>query len=355
MADDRPALASARPAFAVAGRDEPKLDAGLLRLTCGETEAGLSHCEAEFSNWGDHDGATGFTWFDRRTLEFGSDFVVRIGDVTVFDGRIMALDARFPALAPPTLVVQAEDRLQDLRMTRRTRCFERESDADIVRRIASDHGLSADVGLSGPAQAVLAQINQSDLAFLRARALAADADLWLDGKTLHAAARASRTDAQLELVHGARLRSFEVSADLAHQRTAVVCAGWDVAAKAAIAAEATDSAIQGEASSGTSGPALLREKLGERRDTVAHAVPFDDGAARQCAEAHLRAAARRFVRGRGVSDADARVRVGRRITLSGLGPPFSGRDDVVGVCHRFDAARGLLPEFVVERAWIGRA
>ncbi len=352
MAD---ALASARPAFAVAGRDEPKLDAGLLRLVCGETEAGLAHCEAEFSNWGEHDGATGFTWFDRRTLDFGRDFVVRIGAASVFDGRVMALEARFPAMAPPTLVVRAEDRLQDLRMTRRTRCFERASDADILRQIARDHGLTPDVTLGGAAQTVVTQINQSDLAFARGRALAADGDLWLEGRTLHALGRASRTGARLELVHGARLRRFEVSADLAHQRTAVVCTGWDVAGKRTIAAEAGEGAIAAEARDGTSGPATLRQALGDRRDTVAHTVPFDDGAARGWAEAHLRATARRFLRGRGVADADARIHVGRRIDLQGLGPLFSGSYDVVEVCHRFDAAHGLWTEFVVERPWIGRA
>jgi phage protein D len=134
----------------------------------------------------------------------------------------------------------------------------------------------------------------------------------------------------------------------------VVCSGWDVAAKRAIAVEAAESAIAAEAGPGPSGPATLRQALGERKDTVAHAVPFDEGAARGWAEAHLRATARRFLRGRGAADADARVHVGRRVTLSGLGPLFSGPYDVVETCHRFDLAQGLWTEFVVERPWIGR-
>jgi phage protein D len=355
MENAHSAIASARPGFAVGAQAAPRLDAGLIRLVCGENEAGLAYCEAEFSNWGEHQGATGFTWFDRSTLEFGRDFAVRIGSVTVFDGRVMALEAHFPALAPPTLVVRAEDRLQDLRMTRRTRAFERTSDADIVRRIAGEHGLTAETDLGGPACAVLAQINQSDLAFLRQRALLADADVWLEGRTLHVQRRAARSAAGLELVHGARLREFEVAADLAHQRTAVVCGGWDVSAKTAIAAEATAGAIAAEAGAGLSGPALLQQVLGERKDTVAHCVPFDQPGARGIAEAHLRAMARRFVRGRGVADADARLHVGRRVTLSGLGPLFSGAYGVVESCHRFDTALGLRSEFVVERPWIGRA
>lgn len=355
MDDARTAIASARPGFAVGGEDQPRLDAGLLRLACGETEAGLAHCEAEFGNWGARDGRTGFLWFDRRTLEFGRDFVVKIGSSTVFDGRIMALEARFPPQAAPTLVVRAEDRLQDLRMTRRTRVFERKSEADIAREIANDHGLTPQIDIAGAAQDVAVQMNQSDLAFLRARAVAADGELWLEGRTLHVGRRASRADSRLELVHGARLRSFSVSADLAHQRTSVRCTGWDVSGKQAISSEADAGALGSEASDGTSGPDVLRQALGERKDSVAHMVPLDEGAARAWAEAHLRAAARRFVRGRGVADADARIRVGRKVKLQGLGPLFSGSYGVVEACHRFDVAQGLWTEFVAERAWIGAA
>ena len=353
MEDARSALASSRPGFLVGGEAQPKLDSGLLRLVCGENAQGLSHCEAEFSNWGEHDGTTGFTWFDRNTLDFGRDFLVKIGSETIFDGRIMAIEGSFPAMAPPTVVIHAEDRLQDLRMTRRTRVFENQSDADIVRSLCSDHGLTADTDLSGPSFAILTQINQSDLAFLRDRAMLADADLWLEGKTLHLAKRASRRDSNLELVHGARLRQFDVVADLAHQRTAVLCTGWDVSGKSAISAEASDSAISGEVGGGTSGPATLQQALGERKDTVAHCTPLDDGAARSFAEAHLRALARRFLRGRGVADADTRLHVGLTVKLSGLGPLFSGAYGVVETSHRFDATVGLRSEFVVERPWIG--
>ena len=75
----------------------------------------------------------------------------------------------------------AEDRFQDLRMVRRSRTFEDVSDRDVIEQIAGEHGLTTDVDLDGPTYRVLAQVNQSDLAFLRERARAVDAELWLDG------------------------------------------------------------------------------------------------------------------------------------------------------------------------------
>ena len=76
----------------------------------------------------------------------------------------------------------------DLRMTRRSRHFEQMSDADVIRQIAQDHGLSAEVDVPGSAHTVLAQVNQSDLAFLRERARAAGVELWVEDTRLRAAA-----------------------------------------------------------------------------------------------------------------------------------------------------------------------
>src|SRR6202020_65760 len=100
---------------------------------------------------------------------------------------------------PPELLVLAEDRLQDLRLTRRTRTFENLTDSDLFQSVASQYGMQTNIQVSGPTYRVLAQINQSDLAFLRERARSIDAELWIDGSTLHAETRANRRGSALEL------------------------------------------------------------------------------------------------------------------------------------------------------------
>lgn len=355
MDADRHALSSARPAFEVDGRARHELDAGLLRLCASDDVEGLAALEVEFGNWGQAPaGHTGFLWFDRAVLDFGKALVVKLGGDTLFDGVITALEGRFPSLAPPTLVVRAEDKLQHLRMTRRTRSFERTSDAALVQRIAQDHGLQADADLDGPTWPVVVQANQSDLAFLRHRMRVADADLTLADGRLVARARARRPAPALTLTHGGRLHRFTVAADLAHQRTSLGCAGWDVAGKQALMERADAGALGNEVSGGDSGPQVLQRSLGERADMVVHRVPLDSGGARAEAEAHLRTLARRFLRGHGESDADARLRPGAGVELEGLGPLFSGAYGITAVQHRFDLQGGLRSTFGVERAWIGR-
>src|SRR5262252_7055013 len=130
MADEQKSgMRDSRPAIFVGGKEEAELAGGLLGLTIVENISGLYRCEANFGNWGDKDNQTGFLYFDRKLLDFGKDFQVKLKDDTLFEGRIMGLEAGFPEGQPPQINVLAEDRFQDLRMTRRTRSFCDVSDA----------------------------------------------------------------------------------------------------------------------------------------------------------------------------------------------------------------------------------
>lgn len=351
---DNSALVAARPQFRLAGQEEADLASALVAFDLRDDTQGLARAEIEFGNWGTKDNGLGFLFFDRALLDFGKDLQVRLGDATLFDGRIMALQGVFPEGAPPRLKVLADDRLQDLRMTRRSRSFADMSDSDVLRQVAGDHGLTPQIDVSGPTHKHLAQVNQSDLAFLRERARAIDAELWVEGRTLHAKKRASRDAGSVQLGWGNLLRSFEVTADLAGQRTAVTVSGWDVAGKQGIKAEATSSAISGELGGDESGISILEAKVGARKENIAHPVPVTESEARAAAEAVLRMAARRFVTAHGVADASAGLRVGTHVELAELGPLFSGKYTVTSVRHRFDGRQGLRSEFTAERPGIGR-
>jgi phage protein D len=267
----------------------------------------------------------------------------------------MALEGWFPETAPPEIAVLAEDRFQDLRMTRRTRSFADVTDADVFHQIAREHGLSASVNVNGPSHQVLVQVNQSDLAFLRERARAMDAELWMDGTQLNVETRANRGGDPLELTHGYQLRSFRALADLATQRTSVTVNGWDVAAKDTLTHEADDSVIRSELNGDTSGTSILQSSLGGRKEAVAHAVPLNSEETQATAESYFKACARQFVIGNGIAETQSALRVGTTVNIKQTGPLFSGTYYVVEVRHRFDSARGLRTEFIAERAGIGQA
>jgi Bacteriophage probable baseplate hub protein len=340
------------PTFTVEGQDSSSLAEGLMELRIEERADGPSRCRATFGNWDTGNGHAKFLYFD-QTVEFGKDLQVGKGSDELFRGRITALRGGFPENDKPTLEVLAEDRFQDLRMTRRTRTFEDISDSDVINRIASDHGLTPDVDVRGPTHPILAQLNQSDLAFLRDRARTIDVELWMEGSTLHARSHSDRNGARVKLGYGKELREFAVMADLAGQRSSLTVTGWDVSSKQGLAETVDDSAIGSELNGATSGPSLLGSSPSERTESVVHTVPLTSGEARAHALALFKRMARRFVVGRGVAETSPDLRVGAEVLLEGLGGPFSGEYYVSRVTHRFDSERGWRTEFTAERAGLG--
>lgn len=355
-----PSAYVSRPAIAVDGADEPRISLDILSALVEETAEGLYRCEITLNNYGSTDsGEADYRYFGRDTLDFGKPVELRMGPgdppEAVFEGAITGLEATFPPDGMSRLVILAEDRLQDLRMTRRSRAFEDLSDADIIQQVASDHGLTAEVDFDGPTHRAVAQVNLSDLAFVRQRARCAGAEIWVEGSTLYGKARGDRNGSAIALTYGLNLIAFSVRADLAHQCTELHVAGWDVDAKDAIDESADDGAVSGELDGGEGGSAILSEAFGTRVATVVHTVPLTSEEARTEATARYLERARRFLTGTGMADGDPRIRVGRVVTMSGLGPLFDGDYVVVRARHTYDLTYGYRTEFDVERAGLGSA
>lgn len=353
-----PGLYSARPRIEIEGRAQPELELGVINLFTEETESGIARCEITLGNWGPRGGGNvDFLYDDRALLDWGKSIKIEFGSAdasgTVFEGRITGIEGRFAQDRPPELVILAEDRLQDLRMTRRSRSWEEMSDADIARQIASDHGLSADIDASGPTYAAVAQVAQSDLAFLRERAALIDAVVWVEGSSLKLKSYAGRPENKVELTWGQRLKAFTVLGDLAHQRTKLTVSGWDPNAKEAVSHEAAASVLSSELDGRQSGPAILSSAFGERPELVALQQPIQLAEARAIAEAEFRRRSRRFVSGRGEAEGDARIKVGAKVDLRGLGPLFSGAYRVTESRHAFDLASGYRTLFRCERPGVG--
>lgn len=345
----------ARPSIFIGGQEDSALAQALLQLTISESVHGLYHCEARFGNWGPKNNSIGFVYFDRKKLEFGKAMQIKVDQDKIFDGRISAIEGTFNEGRPPEIAVLLEDRFQDLRMTQRTRTFPDASDSDVVNKIASDYGLQANVDVTGPTYKVLAQVNQSDLSFLRERARSIDAEIWLDDRTLFCKMRSRRNNGTVKLNYGGELREISVIADLAGQRTSVSVNGWDISSKSAMTYEATDQAISSELNNTTSGISILQSAFGTRKESLAHTIPLNSNEAQAEAEAVLRMTARRFLVAHGMAQANAKLRVGTYVDIQNVGSLFNGKYYLSHVKHVFDGTQGFRTEFTGERPGLGPA
>ncbi len=361
---DMPAYYRVQPYVLLSGRVDFTLSEHVLSAFVEETNDGLCRCEIVLENW-QSDRADMNLLENRQRLDFGMDVELRLGAAddnspAVFQGRVTALEVSFAVAKTPTLTVLAEDQLQSLRMTRRTRTFEEMSFNDIINRIATEHSLTPTISGGTEARDSVSQVNQSDLAFIRRLAGSFGAEVWVRGRELHVEPRkgdAGRPGSrELDIQFDHHLRAFTVRADLAHQCTELLVTGWDVMGKTAIAETAGESVISGELNDGISGPAILKEKFGEHKAQLVHTVPMDTAEARALARAQFAERARRFVVGTGTLTAgDPRLVVGMVINLSGkLAPVFNGKYTVVRTRHTFDRENGFQTEFDVEGPAISR-
>lgn len=350
------------PVFTIAGTREGALARDLVRMDVDEDTAGLKRLHARFHARGpDPDGggeAEVVLYLDGRLLDFGRDIRVEIGPLgaqeVIFNGRISALTASYDEGQAPEVMIDAEDRLMDLRMTRRMRHYESMTDADIAGAIAAEHGLGSDLDCDGPTHDRIQQWNMSDLAFLRERARLLQAEVWVSDDTLHFAARERRDGAEITLIRGRDLIAVEVRADLSEQRTAVHVSGYDAAARERIDEQAGAEAIAGEMTGGRSGPDVLDEAFGERVSHRVREVPLLAAEAAEWARAEQLRRARRFLTVRGVTNGTPGMAVGCRLTLERLGAPFDGEGwYVTRVRQSWDLGSGHRTRFEAERAALG--
>jgi len=348
----------ARPTVRVDGRQSALIDANVVAMRMREAIGGLSSLELKVSDWTSRiDGSADFGFADEAIVKLGAAIKVYTGMTLapqeIFDGIATALEIEAGPDAAPTFAVLAEDKLQRARKTRRSRVFENMSPADVVRRIASDHGLEAQVrdGLDRPV-ADWAQVNESDLAFLRRVLDRFDADLQVVGGALQAGPRARDPRAQVELRLGEGLVRARATADLADQTARVRLSSWD---------PADGATVDGTAASGELGPGagrtgadLLMRAFGDGfPEHVGHQGPMRQEEADALARALFSKRARRFVRVDATAQGDARLRVGTWITLAGVNRLFEGRFVVTEACHRFDLTHGYMTDVIAEGAYLG--
>jgi phage protein D len=349
---------SEAPVFKVDGELKGLLARDLLYLQIDESTDGLKSLRARFANWGAREGQPdeSFLYLDGQILDFGKRLEVSMGSEsdprTVFTGVMSAIEVGLDEGAEPEAMVHAEDQLMTLRMTRRSRTYENQSDAQIAEAIATEHGLASDTAAPGPTYDVVQQWNQSDLAFLRDRARLIQAEVWVEDDRLCFKSRGSRTATELTLVQGSDLLAVRIRADLAHQRTKVRVSGYDAEARDIIDEEAGSDAIAAEISGGRTGVAVLETAFGGRASYRVREAPLTSDEAREWAKAEMLRRARGFVRVSGTARGQAEMIVGSRLTLERVGAPFEGGGYyVTRVCHTYrPQPPGFRTQFEAERA-----
>lgn len=355
---NRRAVYNPRPLVEIDGQRYDKVDELLLAIDMREQEGGLSAMELRFSNVAsDPTGSADYAFEGEREIRLGAAITISAGDVSdpqeIFRGVITGLEAEFPEASPPELVVLAEDKLQQARMSRRSQIYNDMSLADLVNRIAQRLSLRAEVsGLASP-NGSWVQLNESDLAFLRRLLRRYDADLQIVADRLEAAPIGEIQRQVIEMEYFSDLRSVRFVADLANQVTEVTSGGWNALRGDTVSGRAQGSHLG--PGRGRRGSDLLRDAIGERSEHIGHINVTSAEEAQALADTVFDQRARSFVTAEGSATGHPGIRVGSHLQLRGVSARFENTYYVVSTHHRYDQQNGYMTDFKAESSALGEA
>lgn len=341
----QPPLINARPDIYVDGEQRSDLQQAVSVMVVSLPRHGCANAELTLTNWGlqEDQSAPSYLFAD---IGLGASVRLAMGDpaTTVFEGEITGIEEQYGDAAP-ALTLLLQDRLHHLARHRQNRSYEDLSPDDVIRSIAADAGLEAEVDVSG-LTASWHQINESDLAFLLRLCTRFDIGLRMDRGALRA--RPEEPDPEpVELSPLDSALKVRILADLNHQYQSSTVQGYNPATAEAVDYEA-DSLSPAPAD--TSAADTLSRLGWDSSDVIPQPVARSQAEAEAYARAHFQRRARQFLKGQITCIGDAGLRSGREITLEGVSPRLSGTYQVHHCTHRFDTRSGFRTQLDVNRA-----
>jgi phage protein D len=350
-------LHATSPTIEIGGQSYPLIQQNLVPLRMREKLGGLSSLELSFVDTVEEGGTSHYAAGAGSPLDLGAGVRVfggphEVGAPEIFDGQITGLEAEICEGQPPLITVLAEDRLLPTRRRRRSRLFEQQKLGDVISTISGDYGLTPEVrdGVDQTARNWM-QADETDLAFMRRILHQFDCDLQVVGNRLQVGRVSMDRRSLVTLSVGNTLISARITADVAEQVNSLTLGSFDP--RTGDVVDVSGDAAAFGPGSGTTGPAILREKFAEVTMHLGREAPLTDADATKLAEIEGQRRARSFVRVEGCARGNGNLRVGSWVELTGVNPRFANQYAVREAVHHFDLRNGYRTDFVAESAYIG--
>ncbi len=295
---------------------------------------------------------TSLRWIDDKALEPGKRLKVSAKgpesahEHPLFEGEIIELEPDF-GVSAQHLVVRAFDALHRLARGRHVRSFQNVSDGDLVRKLAGEVGLKAQVGPTSVVHPYVFQNNQTNLEFLQERAAALGYVLFVAERTLHCEAPAADAD-PIELKWADTLSEFRPRLTTVGQITASTVRGWDPDTRQAIVGRVQNGNGTPEIGESRKGGALAKNAFNlEAPHLTADRPVRTQAQADRLAQAMADRHSSRFIEAEGTCTGNSRIVAGTPLKLIALGDRFTGTYLVTSVRHTYAAEDGYKTHFSV--------
>ncbi len=286
---------------------------------------------------------------DTHPLQIGKMLEVKasaIGDrstTTIFKGQVATVEPDF-GKSGCTISVRAYDQAHKLNRVRKTRTFQQSSASDMVRKIAQEAGLSADVESTDEVFEFFQQSNETDWDFAWKLAMMHDYEVVVEDTKLFFRAANKGSGAAVILTWQDNLFSFRPRMSGVQQVQTVNVRAWDPKAKANVNGSAANAET-------TSKPGVQRSQvandLGGGTTVVTDRVAANAGEANAIAKSTLQRTADSFYEADGVAFGDPKIKAGAKVQVKGIGQKFGGEFIVSSSTHSYRAATGYETNFQI--------
>jgi phage protein D len=294
-----------------------------------------------------------------NTNEYKYSEKVKLGDAVefkiaddpgppLFVGEVAGLEPIFDVGGESKIIVRAFNKLHRLTRAQKSRTFMDKSDADIVRQIAGEYGLSPKInGSVNLKHKHVYQHDLTDLEFLHQRARRINYELLVKDKELTFRERDLSTDSGIKLKWGKDAENSEGGGELAlqafrprlnssNQIAEVSVRGWNSLKSEAIIGKATSVKTKLGAADGI---AKSKAAFGDAKASYEMAV-YSKEEADAAAKSLLEDSALRYVTGEGQCKGDPKIVAGIVVTIACEDKRFDGKYYVTGTTHRYTHKAG---------------
>jgi phage protein D len=320
-------------------------------VTVHEDVTALSMFTIELYNWDEEDLKV--SWSDSQFFTLGNEVEISLGYLDklgkVLLAEITSLEPTFNMGQTPMLVVRGYDHRHRLMRDRKTRSFSKMKDSAIAGQVARDAGLRAQVKDSKVALAYVAQSNQTDLEFLRARARRIGYEVYVKDKVLYFQPPQNAGRATVTLTLEDDITEFTPRLSAMAQVGEVAVRGWDVKQKKEIVGKAGVGQESGAMGGKASGPKATNRALGKAASATVSQPIESKAEADQMALGQFNAMALGYIQGDLVCYGRPQLRAGIVVDIQGAGTTFSGPYYVTSVVHTVTPDDGYQTTLNVQR------
>jgi uncharacterized protein involved in type VI secretion and phage assembly len=246
---------------------------------------------------------------------------------------ISAIEPDFQADGSSTLLVRAYAQSNKLHFDRKTRTFLKQTDSDIVKKLATEAGMSAVVDNTVVMHDYILQYNQTDMEFLSTRAERIGYQVYTDGATLYFKKPDAVRATGPELKLGDNLTSFRPRLTIAQQVGTVTARGWDVRKKKEIVEEGASPTATNQGGTGKTGAAHLQTVNGSAKTALILGALQNASDAKAVADGVAMNANREVIDAEGVCSGTPEIKAGVKIKIGNVGTRFSGAYFVTTATH----------------------